>query len=95
MEQLRRFLVRRGQPIEEVMIVGDRANLNDELSLLYEDHHIRYLAGLKAQKSPLPAVPIEQFYAHPLREERECKGYWGIPSESAQNSLSASLRSSR
>jgi len=83
MEQLRRFLDRRGWPIEEVMIVGDRANLNDELALIYEDRQIRYLAGLKAQKKVhrelLLAVPEEQFYAHPLSTERGPKGYWGIP----------------
>ncbi|MBC7250774.1 MAG: IS1634 family transposase [Anaerolineae bacterium] len=83
MERLRRFLARRGQPIEDVMIVGDRANLNDELALAYEDQHIRYLAGLKTQKKVhqelLLSVPTEQFYAHPLSEERGPKGYWGIP----------------
>jgi hypothetical protein len=83
MEQLRRFLARRGWPIEEVMVVGDRANLNDELALAYEDHDIRYLAGLKTQKKVhrelLLAVPEEQFYAHPLTDELGPEGYWGIP----------------
>ena len=82
MEQLRRFLARRGWPIEEVMVVGDRANLNDELALAYEDRKIRYLAGLKTQKKVhrelLLAVPEEQFYAHPLTDDRGPKGYWGI-----------------
>jgi transposase len=83
MEQLRRFLARRGWPIEEVMVVGDRANLNDELALAYEDRKIRYLAGLKTQKKVhrelLLAVPEEQFKAHPLTDERGSAGYWGIP----------------
>jgi transposase len=83
MEQLRCFLARRGWPIEEVMIVGDRANLNDELALAYEDREIRYLAGLKTQKKVhrelLLAVPEERFYAHALTGERGPKGYWGIP----------------
>jgi transposase len=83
MEQLRRFLAHRGWSIEEVMIVGDRANLNDELALAYEDRKIRYLAGLKTQKKVhrelLLAVPEEQFYAHPLTDERRPEGYWGIP----------------
>ena len=83
MEQLRRFLARRGWPIEEVMVVGDRANLNDELALAYEDRKIRYLAGLKTQKKVhrelLLAVPEEQFKAHPLTAERGSVGYWGIP----------------
>jgi transposase len=83
MEQLRRFLARRGWPIEEVMVVGDRANLNDELALVYEERQIRYLAGLKAAKKVhrelLLAVPEKQFYAQPLTNDRGPKGYWGIP----------------
>jgi transposase len=82
MEQLRRFLARRGWPIEEVMVVGDRANLNDELALAYEDRKIRYLAGLKTQKKVhrelLLAVPEKQFYAHPLTDEQGPGGYWGM-----------------
>jgi transposase len=83
MDQLRRFLARRGWPIEKVMVVGDRANLNDRLALAYEDRRIRYLAGLKAAKKVhrelLLAVPEEQFYAHPLTDDRKPEGYWGIP----------------
>lgn len=83
MEQLRRFLARRGWPIEEVMVVGDRANLSDELALAYEERQIRYLAGLKAAKKVhrelLLAAPEEQFYAQPLTNDRSPKGYWGIP----------------
>jgi transposase len=83
MEQLRRFLARRGWPIEQVMVVGDRANLNDELALAYDDRKIRYLAGLKTQKKVhrelLLAVPEEQFYSHPLTDNRGPQGYWGIP----------------
>jgi transposase len=83
MEQLRRFLAHRGWPIQEVMVVGDRANLNDELALAYKERKIRYLAGLKTQKKVhrelLLAVPEKQFYAHPLTDERGPKGYWGIP----------------
>jgi transposase len=83
MEQLRRFLARRGWPIEEAMVVGDRANLNDELALVYEERQIRYLAGLKAAKKVhrelLLAVPEKQFYAQPLTDEQGPKGCWGIP----------------
>jgi len=83
MKQLQRFLTRRGWPIDEVMVVGDRANLNDELALVYEEHKIRYLAGLKAQKKVhrelLLAVPEEQFYVHPLTDDQGPEGYWGLP----------------
>jgi hypothetical protein len=59
----------------------DRANLNDELALAYDDHGLRYLAGLQAQKKThrelLIAIPEKQFYAHPLTNERGPQGYWG------------------
>jgi transposase len=83
MEQLHHFLARRGWPIEKVMVIGDRANLNDELALAYENRKIRYLAGLQTQKKIhrelLLAVPEEQFYSHPLTDDRSPQGYWGIP----------------
>jgi transposase len=83
MEQLRCFLARRGWPIERVMVVGDRANLNDELALAYDDRKLRYLAGLKTQKKVhrelLLAVPEEQFYPHPLTADHGPRGYWGVP----------------
>ena len=54
----------------EVTIIGDRANLNDELAIAYDDHGLRYLAGLQPQKKAhrklLVAIPEKQFYAHPL-----------------------------
>ncbi|MCK4473406.1 MAG: DUF4277 domain-containing protein, partial [Anaerolineae bacterium] len=68
MERLCRLLKRHGWPVKEVMIIGDRANLNDELALTYDDHGLRYLAGLQPQKKIhrelLVAVPEKQFYAH-------------------------------
>lgn len=83
MDQLRRFLARRGWPIERVMVVGDRANLNDELALAYDDRKLRYLAGLKTQKKVhrelLLAVPEQHFYSHPLTDDHGPKGYWGVP----------------
>jgi len=35
MERLCRLLKRRGWPVNEVLIIGDRANLNDELAIAY------------------------------------------------------------
>jgi hypothetical protein len=66
-----------------VLVVGDRANLNDELAVAYDSRDIRYLAGLKTAKKVhrelLLAVPEKQFYAHPLTDNRGPTGYWGIP----------------
>lgn len=47
MERLHRLLEQRGWATNAVLIVGDRANLNDELALAYDDQGLRYLAGLK------------------------------------------------
>jgi transposase len=83
MERLCRLLKRHGWPVEEVILIGDRANLNDELALAYDDHGLRYLAGLQPQKKRqrelLVAVPEKQFYAHPLTDERGSGGCWGRP----------------
>lgn len=79
MERLSRLLARHGYAIETVLLVGDRANLNDELALAYEARGLRYLAGLEARKKVhralLTAHPDAYFYRHPLGE----KGYWGVP----------------
>ena len=67
----------------EVPLIGGRANLNDELAIAYDDHGLRYLAGLQPQKKRhrelLVAIPEQWFHARPLTDERGAKGYWGIP----------------
>jgi transposase len=77
MGRLCQLLRRRGWSINETIIIGDRANLNDELAVAYTDHGLHYLAGLQARKKVhrelLGQYPTQQFYAHPLVE-----GYWGI-----------------
>jgi len=82
MERLTRFLEQHSCPLSDVRIVGDRANLNDELALAYDDHGVRYLAGLQprttAHRKLLTQVPEEQFYGHPLTPERGPNGYWGM-----------------
>ena len=83
MERLCRLLKRHGWSVGEVMIIGDRANLNDELALAYDDHGLRYLAGLQPRKNKHRqlwlAIPEKQFYAHPLTNDRGPSGYWGRP----------------
>jgi transposase len=70
MARLCRLLERQGQALSEVLLIGDRANLNDELALAYTDQRLKYLAGLQPRKKAhcelLVAVPERQFYAHPL-----------------------------
>lgn len=70
MARLCRLLERQGQLVSDVLLIGDRANLNDELALAYTDKRLKYLAGLQPRKKAhcalLTAVPECQFYAHPL-----------------------------
>ena len=83
MERLRRLLEQHGWPVGEVIIIGDRANLNDALAIAYQDKGLYYLAGLEARKKAhrqlLVAYPEEQFHACPLNEARGRNGYWGRP----------------
>ncbi len=83
MERLCRFLKSHGWPIQETIIIGDRANLNDELAIAYDDHGLCYLAGLqphkRAHRELRDAYPDQQFHALPLNDERGRKGYWGRP----------------
>jgi transposase len=83
MERLGRFLESHGWSVQETVIIGDRANLNDELAIAYDDHRLHYLAGLqphkKAHRELLVAYPPQQFQALPLNDERERQGYWGRP----------------
>jgi transposase len=78
MERLSRLLARHGYAIETVLLVGDRANLNDELALAYDRRGIRYLTGLETRKQVhralLTAHADAYFYRHPLGE----RGYWGV-----------------
>jgi transposase len=82
MERLRCFLQRRGWPMDQTLVVGDRANVDDKLALAYDDRKLRYLAGLrllkKVHQALLTDVPEAQFYTHPLTDERGPQGYWGV-----------------
>ena len=84
MARLCRLLERQGQSLSEVLLIGDRANLDDELAVAYTDKRLKYLAGLQPRKQAhcelLIAVPECQFYAHPLIEpEGREPGYFGMP----------------
>jgi len=83
MERLARLLQRNGYSVENTMIIGDRANLDDALALAYDDQHIRYLAGLQAQKKVhrelLLARPTAHFYQHPLTDRPKAEQCWGLP----------------
>jgi len=83
MERLCRLLERQDWPVQETLLIGDRATLNDELALAYQEHGLHYLAGLKAAKTAhrelLLARPTQQFYKHPLAwGSSGSPDHWGI-----------------
>jgi transposase len=83
MDRLRGLLEQRGWATNQVLIVGDRANLNDELALAYDNQGLRYLAGLKPQRKEhrtlMMQVSDRQLYAQPLTEGRGSDRHWGVP----------------
>ena len=81
MDALRTLLQGRGWNTQQVLIVGDSANLNSELALAYTDHQLKYLAGLplleKAHRT-LVLTPTEaELYRLPLTDDHGPAGYWG------------------
>jgi transposase len=81
MEALRALLQGRGWDTHQVLIVGDRTNLNSELALAYADHQLKYLAGLplleKAHRI-LVLTPTEaELSRQPLTDDHGPMGYWG------------------
>jgi transposase len=83
MERLCHVLQHCGYPIDQVVIIGDRGTLNDEIAVKYDEKGLKYLAGLKAHKKEhaelLKAVPEVQLYDRPLTDERGQYGHYGLP----------------
>jgi transposase len=80
MEQLAAWLRQHGQPTGDSLIVGDRAMLNDELALAYDQHGLRHLTGLRCLRTEHQALLTqwaeEQFLAFPLEDGPQPQ-YWG------------------
>jgi transposase len=80
MANLAHWLNRHGYPLSDTLIVGDRAMLNDEIALAYDQHGLRHLTGLRClhteHKALLTHWPEEQFKAFPL-EPGQTPQYWG------------------
>jgi len=84
LERLGQLLRAHGYQTRPVLIVGDRGTLDDRLALVYDDQHLRYLAGLQPQKKVhqdlVYQLPESQFYQHPLiRQDEPTASYWGVP----------------
>jgi len=80
MQSLAAWLKGHGYCRMETLVVGDRAMLSDEIALAYEQHELRYLAGLrclkKAHKALLSAWTTQQLMDFPLEEGPQPQ-YWG------------------
>lgn len=80
MNNLAGWLNRRGYRLSDTLVVGDRAMLSDEIAHAYDQHGLRYLAGLrctrKVHKALLTRCTTEQLEAFPL-EEGPTPQYWG------------------
>jgi len=82
MEALRALLHRHGWDTQQVLVVGDSANLNSELALAYTDQALKYLAGLplveKTHRALVRAPTERELYRHPLSDDHGPTGYWGL-----------------
>lgn len=80
MNNLADWLQRRGYQLDDTLVVGDRAMLNDEIAHAYDQHGLRYLAGLrctqKKHKALLTRYTSQQLEAFPL-EDAPHPQYWG------------------
>jgi transposase len=83
MKRLAALLKRHGHPLHQMLVVGDRAMLDDRLALLYDQRGMRYLAGLEARKKVhrqlLQLTPERDLRRRPLTAQRGRDGYWYRP----------------
>jgi len=81
MEALQTLLKGQGRNTQQVLIVGDSANLNSELAIAYADHYLKYLAGVplveKAHRTLVLTPTERELYRHPLTDDHGPTGYWG------------------
>ncbi|MCP4360906.1 MAG: transposase, partial [Chloroflexi bacterium] len=80
MDNLATWLKKRGYRLEETLVIGDRAMLDDKIAHAYEQYGLCYLAGWrclkKEHKELLTRWPTAQFEAYPI-VEGDNPQYWG------------------
>lgn len=80
LDNLAKWLCQHGQPLTESLIVGDRAMLNAEIAITYDEIGLRHLTGLKAttteHKQLLERWTDEQFAPYPIIDGKAPQ-YWG------------------
>jgi transposase len=80
MNNMATWLKGQGYSLSDTLVVGDRAMLNDEIALAYDQYDLRYLAGLRCLRTKhqelLTQWTTQQFMDFPL-EEGANPQYWG------------------
>lgn len=80
LDNLAKWLCQHGQPLTESLIVGDRAMLNAEIAIAYDEIGLRHLTGLKTtapeHQKLIERWSDEQFALHPI-VEGDNPQYWG------------------
>jgi transposase len=80
LDNLAQWLCQHGQPLLETLIVGDRAMLNAELAIAYDEKGLRHLTGLKTtapeHKQLIACWRDEQFAHYPIVAGANPQ-YWG------------------
>ncbi len=83
MVRLAALLKRHGHPLHEMLVVGDRAMLDDRLALQYDKAGLRYLAGLatrkKVHRQLVELTSETDLGRRPLNHKRGRYGYWYRP----------------
>jgi transposase len=83
MVRLAALLKRHGHPLHQMLVVADRAMLDDRLALRYDLAGMRYLAGLAARKKVhrqlIELTPEADLRRRPLSHKRGRYGYWYRP----------------
>lgn len=80
LENLAHWLERHGYPLQETLIVGDRAMLNAEIAIAYDEKGLRHLTGLRTlspdHKELVYRCSDAQFTQFPIVEGPDPQ-YWG------------------
>lgn len=80
LEKLAQWLKRHGYPLQETLIVGDRAMLNAEIAITYDEKGLRHLTGLRTlspeHKELVYRWSDEQFEHFPIVDAPD-PHYWG------------------
>ena len=80
MQNLGQWLQRRGYQTADTLLVGDRAMLNDEIAIAYDQQGLKHLTGLRCLRTEhralLTQFPEEQFHSFPIVAGANPQ-YWG------------------